>query len=508
MICTHCGKEVPDTAKVCGYCGHRLKAVPSPPSAAAPKRGLPGWAWGLGGAVVVVVLVGVLLATGVIRLPSQQAPPPTARWVSQPTAVTLPTSIPLPTATAVPPTATPLPLPTATLPAAAPTATEPTVAKGEVPDVVGMSMDTAVATLEAAGFEAIEREQRVEVIASESLEIRTVVVLAQSPEAGVKAPLGSTVEIVIPVFVVAKGAVPDVVGMSMDTAVATLQTTGFEAIAVEKEVIVSESSEMVSVVVLEQSPEAGVEIPLGSAVEIVIPVPHVVPPATPTATPTSLPPTSTRQPTATPTPRPPTFTPQPTATATSVPPTSTPQPTASPTSRPPASTPQPTPAAPYGVVITFEQWDTWRRGDQPYGELTQTKEQVRSGSYAAKLRYDFPVTDDDFVVFVHPLSLAEQPNTISAWVYGDGSGHYLNVWIEDAEGENWSIHLGQVDSAGWQEMAGILDPTLPWPSGHLSGPDNGVMDYPVRFYALVLDRPGSGPQSGQIYIDDISVWRR
>jgi hypothetical protein len=35
-----------------------------------------------------------------------------------------------------------------------------------------------------------------------------------------------------------------------------------------------------------------------------------------------------------------------------------------------------------------------------------------------------------------------------------------------------------------------------------------VIDYPLRFYALVLDRPESGPRSGQLYIDDISVWRR
>ncbi len=54
---------------------------------------------------------------------------------------------------------------------------------------------------------------------------------------------------------------------------------------------------------------------------------------------------------------------------------------------------------------------------------------------------------------------------------------------------------------------GWLSPELPWPSGHISGPNNGVVDYPVRLYALVLDRPGAGPQKGQIYIDDITAWR-
>jgi len=189
-------------------------------------------------------------------------------------------------------------------------------------------------------------------------------------------------------------------------------------------------------------------------------------------------------------------------------PKSTPSPTPTPTApKTPTRTPQPTAPPSSGALITFEQWGTWRRGDQPYGELTQTQEQVHSGGFAAELRYDFPVTDSDFVVFVHPVSLAGQPDTIGAWVYGDGSGHYLNVWVQDAQDEVWSVHLGQVSGSGWKQMAGTLAPNLPWPSGHISGPENGAIDYPVRFYALVLDRPGSGPQGGAICVDDISAWR-
>jgi len=180
---------------------------------------------------------------------------------------------------------------------------------------------------------------------------------------------------------------------------------------------------------------------------------------------------------------------------------------ASPTSKTPTHTPQPTSPPSSGALITFEQWGTWRRGDQPYGELTQTQAKVRSGSYAAKLRYDFPVTDADYVVFVRSMSLTGQPNTIGAWVYGDGSGHFLNVWVQDAHNEIWSVHLGQVGSSGWRQMAGTLASNMSWPSGHISGPENGVVDYPIRFYALVLDRTGSGSRSGQIYVDDISVWR-
>jgi hypothetical protein len=113
---------------------------------------------------------------------------------------------------------------------------------------------------------------------------------------------------------------------------------------------------------------------------------------------------------------------------------------------------------------------------------------------------------EDFVIFIHPMTLSGEPNTVGAWVYGDGSGHYLNVWMQDALDEIWAVHLGKVGPSGWQLLVGTLDPALTWPSGHVSGPENGSIDYPVRFHALVLDRPGSGPQRGEIYVDDISVW--
>jgi hypothetical protein len=36
MKCTNCGKEVPETAKVCGHCGHRLKTSMPPPAPSSP----------------------------------------------------------------------------------------------------------------------------------------------------------------------------------------------------------------------------------------------------------------------------------------------------------------------------------------------------------------------------------------------------------------------------------------------------------------------------------------
>jgi hypothetical protein len=184
---------------------------------------------------------------------------------------------------------------------------------------------------------------------------------------------------------------------------------------------------------------------------------------------------------------------------------------ASPQAPPPSSTatsqPPPTtnarPDSP-GPITGFEEFGTWKRGDQPYGTFVQSSEQVHGGAHAGKLAYDFPSGSNDFVVFLQTHPLGGRPNQTSAWVYGNGSKHYLNVWIEDAAGETWQFPLGQVQHTGWQQMAAWLDPAAPWPAGHIGGPSNGVVDYPIDFRALVLDDiPDSFAGSGAIYVDDL-----
>jgi hypothetical protein len=136
--------------------------------------------------------------------------------------------------------------------------------------------------------------------------------------------------------------------------------------------------------------------------------------------------------------------------------------------------------------------------------LTQSSEQVHGGTYAGKLAYNFASGGNDFVVFVQTFPLGGQPNQVSAWVLGDGSKHYLNVWIQDAKGETWQFTFGQVKHSGWQQMVAWLDPAAKWPVGHIDGPSNGALDYPIDFRALVLDDvPDTYTGSGAIYIDDL-----
>ena len=187
--------------------------------------------------------------------------------------------------------------------------------------------------------------------------------------------------------------------------------------------------------------------------------------------------------------------------------TNTPAPTNTPAARPTATRPAATvaPAAP-GVVLDFERDIVWRRGQQPYGTLTRAAEQVKEGKSAGKLAYDFAAVTDNYVVFEArpPLSIPGRPTGLTAWVYGDGAGHFLNVWLQDKAGEVRSYTFGQIKHQGWQQLTAWLNDQAPWPVGHISGANNQKLDYPVSFFALVLDGVPDGQASrGVIYVDDL-----
>ncbi|MCB0204426.1 MAG: protein kinase [Anaerolineae bacterium] len=175
----------------------------------------------------------------------------------------------------------------------------------------------------------------------------------------------------------------------------------------------------------------------------------------------------------------------------------------------PTASPTPTPPRP-GLVADFEQGPVWPTGEQKYGQFALSREQVRVGTSAAQLSYDFPAVIDNFVVFLAPSPIAiwaqsGQPTGLVAWVYGNGSGHFLNAWVQDRAGEVRSYTFGRVLHNGWQQMTAWFDDTQDWPNGHISGTeDNGVLDYPVSLYALVLDGvPDGEASSGAITLDEI-----
>ena len=160
-----------------------------------------------------------------------------------------------------------------------------------------------------------------------------------------------------------------------------------------------------------------------------------------------------------------------------------------------------------GVVLDFESGTTWRRGTQPYGELGRATDPVQAGGYSAELKYDFPAVQNNFVVFeARPaVGIQGQPSALSAWVYGDGSGHFLNVWLRDSGGQVRQYSFGQIKHEGWQQLTAVLDDAAGWPNVHISGPDSGKLSFPVSLFALVLDGvPDGAASKGTIYIDDVT----
>jgi hypothetical protein len=178
-----------------------------------------------------------------------------------------------------------------------------------------------------------------------------------------------------------------------------------------------------------------------------------------------------------------------------------PTPAPAPTSRPQA-TAAPAKQAAAGAAVR------WVRGDQPYGTFDLKSEQAHTPPDAYKLAYDFPAVTGNFVVFeARPaMALPGKPSGIIAWVYGDGLGHFLNAWVKDAKGERRSYTFGPIGQPGWQQMTAWFDDARGWPNGHIDGPDNAALDFPVSLNALVLDGVPDGAASrGSVFVDDLSA---
>lgn len=224
-------------------------------------------------------------------------------------------------------------------------------------------------------------------------------------------------------------------------------------------------------------------------------VPSPAPSDTPTPPPTETP-TETAAPTQTATP---TKTPKPTRTA-------TPTQTATPTPTPTSANPTGPAGSGGGLPLDFETFGLWVRGDEDNGTFTRSTARSRSGSASGKLSYDFSTPGNDYVVFLQENAVPGEPTALQVWVYGDGSGHYLNAWIRDSAGQTWQVPFGRITHTGWQQMTGYLDPAQAWPWQHISGPKNDTIEYPITFRGFVLDDLNDAyTGSGEIYLDDLTA---
>ncbi|MCZ7668814.1 MAG: hypothetical protein M5U34_17240 [Chloroflexi bacterium] len=178
-------------------------------------------------------------------------------------------------------------------------------------------------------------------------------------------------------------------------------------------------------------------------------------------------------------------------------PSLTPSLTPTPTTRPPP-TPTFTPRPPLFVAaIPITRWDgrtKWMRcplilkrsqsGRAAATLMAHCGDQTRSlcraimpPGFATILRQ----TRMKRPVFMQIRPLAEQPNRVKAWVYGDYSSHYLSIWILDRQQETWQIPLGLIEHTGWKEMEVAFTGADAVEIQHISGPENHRIRFPHFF---------------------------
>ena len=161
------------------------------------------------------------------------------------------------------------------------------------------------------------------------------------------------------------------------------------------------------------------------------------------------------------------------------------------------------------LVTSFEPLGTWRRGDQPYGTLTQPTAQAQAGSASAALAYDFPADagTDSYVVFLAQpeLPIPAGAQSLTLQVYGDGSGHFLNAWIRDTSRQVWQTTFGRITHSGWAPMTAPLVASREWPNGPIGDATSEQLTPPLTLRALVLDgAPDGVASSGTIYLDALT----
>jgi len=158
------------------------------------------------------------------------------------------------------------------------------------------------------------------------------------------------------------------------------------------------------------------------------------------------------------------------------------------------------------TIADFERFGAWRRGDQPYGTFTQSGAQVRSGAAAGQLTYGIPEdAAQKFVVFTTSGQPALAPGTsqLGIWVYGDGGGSAIKVWLRGAGGEVLQYRLGYVGGAGWQFLSSAI--TGPVESYNRISGTASTLSFPATLAAIVLDNSEARVRSGTIFLDDITA---
>jgi polysaccharide biosynthesis protein PslG len=163
---------------------------------------------------------------------------------------------------------------------------------------------------------------------------------------------------------------------------------------------------------------------------------------------------------------------------------------------------------PRQVVLPLDDANGWG-APFPQGKpaIVGSTAQVRSGSGSIAISYQFTSGDNDYVAFPrNPATpLPGGTTRLGLWVYGNGSGHMLQIRVQDQENEVLQYRLGYIGAAGWQFLSASLTGEVE--QGNRITGGNGRLDGALRLKELIVDDdPNTATGSGTFYADELTAF--
>jgi hypothetical protein len=147
------------------------------------------------------------------------------------------------------------------------------------------------------------------------------------------------------------------------------------------------------------------------------------------------------------------------------------------------------------LLSDLESASGWEAKATTNGSLALSTTAGHTGN-GLKMAYNF-TADQAYAVAEKSIPIEGTPSALAIWIKGDNSGNIWKFRFKDKNGETFQTDLGGIQAEWTYKQF-----TLGSDSAIVSWDGNGVIDYPISFTAVVIDRQ-SGTASGEGVIDDI-----
>jgi hypothetical protein len=158
------------------------------------------------------------------------------------------------------------------------------------------------------------------------------------------------------------------------------------------------------------------------------------------------------------------------------------------------------------ITYLLEDFETytpglWRWSGENGGSVEGQTAEVRNGSRAVAVTWDFAAAKGGFLNVVFHRRMVGQVQEVRAWIWAAAAaaGTPLALWVSDQSGEI-TIQRARVDWTGWKQVVFPLAGLAP---GWESGDKNQRQDPPLELFGLAVEF--GGPTRGRLLLDDVEV---